>query len=208
MVWTGAHYICRDDHYTRSVGLVGDRRTTILDAAIEVVGATGIGGLTHRAVDARAGLPAGSTSNHFRTKDALLLGLVDRFGERELQAWERLVGEDVPLTPEELAGLLGRVAVEQARSLRALALTRYAILVEAAHRPLVQERLREAGARVDSYFARWLRAVGSSRAEEDFDLLANYLAGVVLHELAHPTRDFDPTDRITRLATALLKESS
>ncbi|HEX5919668.1 MAG TPA: TetR family transcriptional regulator, partial [Nocardioides sp.] len=44
-----------------------DRRTVLLDAALELVGTQGMRGLTHRAVDAAAGLPAGSTSNYFRT---------------------------------------------------------------------------------------------------------------------------------------------
>ena len=49
-----------------------DRRTTLLDAALELVGTQGMRGLTHRAVDAAADLPPGSTSNYFRTRAALL----------------------------------------------------------------------------------------------------------------------------------------
>ncbi len=51
---------------------MGTRRDDLLDAAICVLGESGIRGLTHRAVDAAAGLPAGSASNLFRTRDALL----------------------------------------------------------------------------------------------------------------------------------------
>ena len=40
-----------------------DRRTLLLDAALELVGTQGMRGLTHRAVDAAAGLPPGSTSS-------------------------------------------------------------------------------------------------------------------------------------------------
>ena len=58
----------------------------MLDAAITVLGGRGVRGLTHRAVDAAAGAPAGTTSNHFRTRDALLDGVVDRFAERERDA--------------------------------------------------------------------------------------------------------------------------
>ena len=39
-------------------------------------------GLTHRAVDAAAAVPIGTTSNYFRSRDALVAGLVDRIGER------------------------------------------------------------------------------------------------------------------------------
>jgi DNA-binding transcriptional regulator YbjK len=40
-----------------------ERRTQILDAAIDILCDDGVGGLTHRQVDGRAGVPAGTTSN-------------------------------------------------------------------------------------------------------------------------------------------------
>ena len=49
-----------------------ERRTQILDTAIDILCDDGVGGLTHRQVDTRACLPAGTTSNYFRTRQALL----------------------------------------------------------------------------------------------------------------------------------------
>lgn len=49
-----------------------DRKTLIADAAIAILGTQGVRALTHRAVDAEAGLPAGSTSFYCRTKLDLL----------------------------------------------------------------------------------------------------------------------------------------
>ena len=54
-----------------------ERRSTLLDAAVEVVTSSGLRGLTHRAVDARAGLAEGTTSAYFRTRLALLSALCD-----------------------------------------------------------------------------------------------------------------------------------
>lgn len=51
-----------------------DRKTLIADAAIALLATAGAKGLTHRAVDAEAGLPVGSTSFYCRTR-ADLLGL-------------------------------------------------------------------------------------------------------------------------------------
>ncbi|WP_345149694.1 hypothetical protein [Nonomuraea rubra] len=51
------------------------------DAAIEVIAEQGLRGLTHRAVDTRAGLPPGSTSSCFRTRRALLEGVLQRMLE-------------------------------------------------------------------------------------------------------------------------------
>ena len=54
------------------------RRDAIADAAIHLVATQGLRGLTHRAVDAVAGLPPGSTSYYLRTRKALLTACVDR----------------------------------------------------------------------------------------------------------------------------------
>jgi DNA-binding transcriptional regulator YbjK len=49
-----------------------DRKTLIADAAIALLASAGAKGLTHRAVDAEAGLPMGSTSFYCRTRADLL----------------------------------------------------------------------------------------------------------------------------------------
>lgn len=59
-----------------------ERRRALADAGIHVLAREGARGLTHRAVDAAAGTPAGTASNYFRTRAALVGGLVDRIGER------------------------------------------------------------------------------------------------------------------------------
>src|SRR3954447_1685384 len=55
-----------------------DRRTGILDAALSVLAHDGMRALTHRAVDAAAGIAPGSTSYYFRTRAALVAGCIDR----------------------------------------------------------------------------------------------------------------------------------
>ena len=55
-----------------------ERRNQILDAAIDILCDDGVGGLTHRQVDSRAGVPAGTTSNYFRTRQALLEATAQR----------------------------------------------------------------------------------------------------------------------------------
>lgn len=51
------------------------RRKDLLDAAVRVVSDGGLRALTHRAVDAEAGVPEGSTSTSYRTRIALLTAL-------------------------------------------------------------------------------------------------------------------------------------
>jgi AcrR family transcriptional regulator len=62
-----------------------DRKTLIADAAIALLGSAGAKGLTHRAVDAQAGLPEGSTSFYCRTRSDLLALTLKRHAWLDLQ---------------------------------------------------------------------------------------------------------------------------
>jgi DNA-binding transcriptional regulator YbjK len=57
------------------------RRDQLRDAAIEVLAAEGGRGLTHRAVDAAAGLPPGTTKNYFPARQSLLQAAAERCAE-------------------------------------------------------------------------------------------------------------------------------
>src|SRR5215213_6045754 len=159
---------------------MAERRTDLLDAAIAVLGERGMHGLTHRAVDAAAGLPAGSTSNHFRTRDALLNAVVERFAARERANWEDIAAELCPTTPLELAQVAAAFARDSAGPQRSLTLARYAILVEAAIHPALRERLLATGSRVRAWFTTWLRVVGSTDPERDAPIIMNHFTGLVL----------------------------
>jgi DNA-binding transcriptional regulator YbjK len=62
-----------------------DRRTLIADVALRLLGQLGARGLTHRAVDREAGLPAGSTSYYCRTRHDLLALAFRRHAELDHQ---------------------------------------------------------------------------------------------------------------------------
>jgi DNA-binding transcriptional regulator YbjK len=184
-----------------------ERRTHVLDAALEVVGTRGMRALTHRAVDAQAGLPGGSTSNLFRTREALLLGLGERFVERERTMAEGDRGE-VVATARGIAEAFGRFAVLATTSERVVTLTRYALLVEAAQHPGLASVLVDGADRVDTWGLDLITRAGSGDPVRDQDVLANFVTGMVLHQLALPAPDFDPTGRIAALVATLDWRSS
>ena len=64
-------------HPDKPAAALSPRRRQLLDAAQHVVAAEGLKGLTHRAVDRRAGLPEGSCSAYWRTRQALLAALTE-----------------------------------------------------------------------------------------------------------------------------------
>src|SRR3954469_20858176 len=181
------------------------RREQLLDAAITVLGERGIHALTHRAVDAQAGLPAGSASNHFRTRDALLDAMMDRFVVRERALWEDLAMRMYPTTPHELAQVLVAAAKAATGPQRTLTLARYAILVEAGIHPAVRAQLLSTGGQVNAWFMTWLRVAGSADPERDAPIIMNPWTGLVLHDLAMPDPAFDPTGQITALVTTVIR---
>lgn len=181
------------------------RRERVLDAAISVLGTRGVRGVTHRAVDAEAGVPQGTTSNYFRTRDALFEGVVERFVERERAAFEELARASDPGTPEELAAVLARWVVAAVGTHRELTLARFAILVEAAIRPPLRRTLAEAAARVRGWSTEWMRAAGSADPDRDVRLLGNQVEALTLHQLAYPDPGFDPGPPLRALVTALVR---
>ena len=58
-----------------------ERRQRIIDAAIRVVGRSGIAGLSHRTVAAEADVPLGSTTYHFKTLDELMVAALRQANE-------------------------------------------------------------------------------------------------------------------------------
>jgi DNA-binding transcriptional regulator YbjK len=157
----------------------------LLDAAVRVLGGGGTRALTHRAVDAEAGVPVGSTANYFSTREALLEAIVERVSARERTNFEELARTVCPTTPAELARVLAGSARDAAGVHRDLTLARYAFLVEAGHNPAIRRQVAETGSRVGAWFAAWMR--------------------LVLHQLAMPDPAFDPTDRLTALLESLVE---
>lgn len=184
---------------------MSNRRDELLDTAISLLGERGMHGLTHRAVDTAAGLPAGSASNHFRTRDALLNAVVERFAARERANWDEVAARVCPTTPQELARALAEFAHDATGPHRTLTLARYAILVEAGIHPSLRAQLTVTGARVNAWFTNWLRIAGSADPERDAPIIMNHWTGVVLHQLAIPDPAFDPSGQLTALVTSVTR---
>jgi AcrR family transcriptional regulator len=115
------------------------RFTDLTDAAISLVAERGMRGLTHRAVDARAGLSLGTTSAYFRTRKALIEGLVRRLADLDNADLENADIEgpafDPPADPDGFAEAVARVLDTWLTVGRERTLARYACLLEATHHP-------------------------------------------------------------------------
>ncbi|MFJ3878935.1 TetR/AcrR family transcriptional regulator [Streptomyces sp. NPDC090077] len=173
-----------------------DRRTLIADTAIALVAASGLRGLTHRAVDGAAALPAGSTSYYFRTRTALIGACYRRLAELDLGDLPAPGGPDgaaagpdggptaAPADREAAARMLGVLLHEWLTRGRERQLARFELSLEAARNPELEPALREAGLAARARAAAVLAALGAPRPAESAELLAAWTDGLLYDRLA------------------------
>ncbi|GAB3256409.1 TetR/AcrR family transcriptional regulator [Nocardioides dilutus] len=176
------------------------RRRELLDAAVQVVADEGLRGLTHRAVDRRAGLPEGTCSAYLRTKQLLLLAVTEHVAAT--------LASDVDLLALELADCGGgeeEQAVARTLALferwleeRQLVLAKLELSLEAPRNPAVAEVLTTWRSRlvavVDGMLTRACELHGVARAEA---LVASF-DGLLIAALQKP-----PTERRAFLSESL-----
>ena len=118
-----------------------ERRTLLADAGLRVLADAGARGLTHRAVDAEAGVPTGTTSNYFPSRAALLAGLAERIFDRI--APDPAVLADLGRREPSLALMTDYLRDIVTRTTREPGLTRalFELRLEAARRPELRSAL-------------------------------------------------------------------
>jgi AcrR family transcriptional regulator len=156
-------------------------KTRALTAALDLLGVGGVRALTHARVDARAGLPKGSTSNFFRTRAALLTGAVDWLAEQEL------AGIDQFLQPDTIAELMdGLCAAYEFASVqnRTFTAARLALFVEAGHNPDVRQAVGRGRARYEELLVAALVHLAVPRPGVVASAVMSCLEGLLLHRIA------------------------
>lgn len=131
------------------------RRAALADAGITVLAREGSRGLTHRAIDAEAGVPTGTTSNYFRSREKLMAGLFERIGTRLAPSAEDLAARASAPPSRELFADYVRDIVRRLTENREVTLALYELRLEAARRPELAETLatwRRAGFEADVAF--------------------------------------------------------
>lgn len=182
------------------------RDERILDCAIDVLGARGARHLTHRAVDLAAGLPLGSTSNRYRTREALMVGVLERMLEREGAKWRTVAIDLRSPTVDGFADAVGRLLEELAGSDRILSLARRAMFTDAAREPALGDELRRAQDEVISWLAPVLAELGSADPQRHARHVMALMDGLVGHQLANPQADFHPAPALAALLRGLVAD--
>jgi DNA-binding transcriptional regulator YbjK len=178
------------------------RRTQVLDAAVRVLGGQGSRKLTHRAVDLEGGLPDGTTSNHFRTRDALVDGVLAHLAEVD----------GTPTTVVDLGTLdrdgLVRLIRDQINYLagpaRKQTLARFALFLESAWRPSLRYAIVAWRGRFQAMLAGILEGLGAPDPAGAARLLIDHIDGMLLHAVSAPDPMPDPEPAVRRLIDLVL----
>lgn len=167
----------------------------IADAALSVLGESGSRGLTHRAVDEAAGLPPGSTSNHFRTREALLDAAAKRHAELDLPPGadvETVAESESTLSRDQVRALILAAierAVDPAR--RGMLAARYELALESTRRPSLRAVMEQSRQRFAALAELLLRAGGCAEPEEHAPQLIALLDGIAVDQLQEATPSLD-----------------
>lgn len=177
------------------------RRAAIADAGIAILAREGARGLTHRAVDAEANLPVGTTSNYFRSRDALISGLFDRIGARLAPTPEDLERRSAEAPSRELFAQYLRDIVRRLGSEPDATRALFELRLDSARRPELAALL-----------APWLRAGFEADVEfnasrglpgDRLDIaLFHYAIDGLLFD--HLTTPIDPDNDVSAVVDALV----
>jgi DNA-binding transcriptional regulator YbjK len=163
------------------------RRAELLDAAIDLIGAQGIDGVTHRAVAAAAGVPAASTSYYFRSKDELIHEALRTLAEREierLRARREALGDAVADLEETTEALAAWIEEQVTPAGRVAMLAQYQLQLEAARRPEARAILQAWKEGTDDLSETAMRSLGAPDVRTSGILLVCAIDGLRLRLLA------------------------
>ena len=193
------------------------RRALIADAAISTLARDGMRGLTHRAVDRTAGLPEGSASYYFRTRQALLQATVERLAElttTDMLASAAMVdsptmdGTAVPPPPGQELSAFGALAAALVDSWltagRERQLARYELSLEATRRPELRQTLVTTGAAIRAVIASRFAAAGVPEPAQRAADFAAFIDGLLFDQIAGAgNRELTARDVRTAIDTLL-----
>ena len=172
------------------------RRSALADAGITVLAREGSRGLTHRAIDAEAGVPLGTTSNYFRSRELLIAGLVERIGIRLAPTTEDLAArESAPPTRELFADYV-RDIVRRLTTHRDVTLALFELRLEVARRPELMPAFRDWQRAAFDADVTFNEAAGLPGGRREIALFHYAIEGLVFDRLTSPLDPETGTDEI------------
>ncbi len=183
-----------------------ERRRALADAAIAILAGQGSHHLTHRTVDRRAGVPAGTTANYFPQRDDLLDAAARRIVELSVTDMTTAAAptQTGPPSRPDLAGLLGDSLFAAATVLRERYLAIYELLLEATRRPRLAETLATLSeSTVESTLALH-RELGLGTTRAQVEAMVTLYGGALFALVTGPAPQAVTRDQTRALAEAIV----
>lgn len=176
---------------TRARG--NERRLALLDATLEVIGAEGVHAVTHRRVADVAGVPLGSTTYWFSSRQAMLTEALEHFARADIaNARERfrklLAGRPSRrrLVDEFVAYLMPQFGVGRADTV-----AQYALLEQASRETELAPVVRDWTDAWQAALAEVFAGLGAGRPQLEARMFLAMLDGLSLVQLATADDDFE-----------------
>jgi TetR/AcrR family transcriptional regulator, regulator of biofilm formation and stress response len=167
------------------------RREQILEAALRVIGRSGRQAVTHRAVAEEAGVPLGSTTYYFDSRDDLLRQALEHVAASEVERYAER-GEELRSvkSARELADSLIDDLIEAAKD-RIAYIAEYELWLEAGQRPELREAAQSWCDAEQRSVAGAMEALNSTDPATDASLVVAAIDGLGERVLA---REEDPAE--------------
>jgi TetR/AcrR family transcriptional regulator, regulator of biofilm formation and stress response len=167
------------------------RREQILEAALRVIGRAGVQAVTHRAVAEEAGVPLGSTTYYFDSRDDLIQQALEYVAASEVERYGKRA-EDLRTvkSPRQLADRLIDELVAAAQD-RIAYIAEYELWLEAGRGPELREAAQNWCDAEQLSVAGAMEALGSTDPRADASLVVAAIDGLGERVLA---REDDPAE--------------
>jgi DNA-binding transcriptional regulator YbjK len=164
------------------------RRRQLLDAARHVIADQGLKGLTHRAVDRQAGLPEGSCSAYWRTRNALQAALTEYVAASLLADVDGLTEQIRVCGPDDEQASVAATLELFLRWLdqRELLVARLELTMAATRDPELAQLLADHRARLIGIVEEIMTAAGKEHGEARAEALVASYDGILLAALLQP----------------------
>jgi DNA-binding transcriptional regulator YbjK len=185
------------------------RREALLEAVLRIVAEVGPDAVTHRRVAEEAGLPLASTTYWFDSKEHLLTAALELAAERDTA---RLLAYGAEMEQSDVDPLDAIVQAigecdDGSQPNRGSLIATFALLLEAARRPALQQIAQRWSEAYLLTLSRLLERAGSASPRDDAELLIGATDGLLLEQLASG-RNENLNPRLRRLAAALVASSA
>lgn len=181
------------------------RREALLEAVLRIVAEVGPDAVTHRRVAEEAGLPLASTTYWFDSKEHLLTAALELAAERDTARVLEYASEMEQSGTDPIDAAVGVIGDcdDGSQPNRGSLIATFALLLEAARRPALQQIAQRWTEVYLLTLSRLLERAGSASPRADAELLIGATDGLLLEQLA-AGRDENLNPRLRRLAAALV----